>query len=299
MKERSKPTPKGKIQFKILEYLAKHGPAYRNQIYDEVDIGSRPNIIKTFKELISIGAIQCESKPILTRKDTASTVSGMEISTGFNKRGRKPREYYNLTLYGVVQLLSSLSDWSISKNHQKLVSMLVTKHDSLLPTVSQCWKWFIDTDMEDLAIERLVWASRPWKNYLKVPPIKEQGIYSTDRFIRDEITHNFLLPWELSAEPTNPYVNPHVGKIDGNRRTWWEAIRDNPKLRKTVMDLMLDKAVFFVHELNGYFKRFGTEDLRVELASAISKLDEELMIEAQRLWAPLREELALEECQPT
>jgi DNA-binding PadR family transcriptional regulator len=111
-------------KLKILHYLGEHGPANKYRIRKESGAGSQPTVLAAVDELEKSSEI--ESHKTIT-----------------HARGGQPSKLYDLTLYGLAELISNLTSKNPIGNVREnigLLDRLARKYRDLMPDLfDQLW----------------------------------------------------------------------------------------------------------------------------------------------------------------
>jgi DNA-binding PadR family transcriptional regulator len=199
---------------KILEYLARQGPANAYAIRTKSDAGTQPTILTAVRELEKEGLI-------------------LMVERNRKARGGKPSRYYELSKWGLVTLIARY-DQKPPLNFQHLAQ----KYLELYPQVLSLWPAIIRAGIEDLAKKKLQSSFRKLHDHLSyvwsldpneiTEDMHEAFIEHEDYldYLLESYTDDFLDPWLRAGEDKNMTAYYR----------WIRGIKQEATLREVTVD---------------------------------------------------------------
>jgi hypothetical protein len=237
-------TPQETTIVKILQYLAEHGPATRYQIRVNAAAGSQPTILSAVKDL--------QIRKALVAKSNKS-------KTG---RGPRPRQYYDLSLYGLILLMSKLSP---REDHRSLLRHVAIKYRYMIPNVFEVWELLTEAKVDDLATNLVLGAC----SYV-VEMLEDVKVVTLGRVLPFDEAIKYFASMTMD---TQAFLDPdHVfGRVADSAR-WRNALSMQRRLRLLTQDNLRTKAEHFVEKMGQDLKQFGDDSLRTEVMKILSEL---------------------------
>jgi DNA-binding PadR family transcriptional regulator len=219
----------------ILLLLAKEGPLNKYHIWKglaRLGLGTEPTILTSIKRIEYARCIEVKR-------------------TEKNPRGPKPSRYFDLTMLGLAELVTSLGILKLKPSDMNsLHRQLAEKYRDLIPDMFPLWPEIVKAGIEDLAQKRLLLFCRD-----TVTKARQHWYSRRDQaFPRFYMGPQRINGWFfLKSGPYNLFGNDDEANLK-----WINAVVNNDTLRATLKRVCCEKFRYSLRDFRDQTELFGS-----------------------------------------
>jgi DNA-binding PadR family transcriptional regulator len=236
---------------RILKFLALNGPANRYAIRKSKETAAQPTILAAIKNLDKQGLIQG--------------------STERSTRSGKISKHYDLTLIGLVYLVSHIEGFTNKKDRNEFFKCLAVKYRALIPGVFELWSASQEVGKGDEAVQRLFLLCRSlWTMH-------EDGFQDSEieNIALENAAELFLDPFLIHRQFMQ--YGEVVGLIsEGTESGWMDAVNKNEVLKDAMVSTVLTGVERSVRRANSALHQLSVAEIAVEAKGQVQLLQTEI-----------------------